>query len=47
MDILMDKRVKARKENTCDFCNKKILKGEEYRYSKIINGWYRRKYRRN
>lgn len=38
MDILVDKRVKARKEHTCDFCNKKIPKGEEYRYSKIVNG---------
>ena len=33
METLSDKRVKARKEHTCDFCGKKIVKGEEYRRS--------------
>ena len=33
METLSDKRVKARKEHTCDFCEKKIVKGEEYRRS--------------
>ncbi len=35
MDILVDKRVKAKKEHTCDFCNKVIAKSEEYRLSTI------------
>jgi len=37
VDTLVDKRVKARKEHSCDFCDKRIVKGEEYRYSKIVN----------
>ena len=33
METLSNKRVRARKEHTCDFCEKKIAKGEEYRRS--------------
>lgn len=33
---LEEKRVKARKEHWCDWCDSKILKGEEYTYSKNI-----------
>ena len=29
METFRDKRVKARKEHICDFCEKKIAKGEE------------------
>ena len=33
MQTIRDKRVKARKEHICDFCEKTIVKGEEYRLS--------------
>jgi hypothetical protein len=33
METIKDKRVKAKKEHSCDFCEKKIVKGEEYRLS--------------
>ncbi len=33
MGTIRDKRVKARKEHVCDYCEKKIVKGEEYRLS--------------
>lgn len=36
MDTIREKRVKARKEHICDFCEKKIAKGEEYRLSTHI-----------
>jgi hypothetical protein len=36
VNTIRDKRVKARKEHICDFCEKKIAKGEEYRLSTHI-----------
>lgn len=37
METLSSKIVKARKEHTCDFCEKKIVKGEEYRRSTHVH----------
>lgn len=36
MKTLRDKRVRAKKEHTCDFCEKKIMKGEKYQLSTHI-----------
>ena len=35
-DSLEEKRVKARKEHTCDWCGSTIKKGEKYKYSKNV-----------
>lgn len=45
LETLSYKRVKARKEHTCDFCGKTIVKGEKYDYSKhahngAVYGWH-------
>lgn len=37
IDVLFDKKVKARKSHKCDLCRLEIKKGETYRYSKLAD----------